>query len=269
METAIKEGRAEDERWHVRRDGSRFFASGVMTTVQDGAGRIIGLAKVMRDITDRKHAETQIEASLREKEVLLKEIHHRVKNNLQMIVSLVSLQSSYLNDAVSIGVLDEMRERIRSISAIHDLLYDSADLSRIDFSSYLQKMVGNLSRLHNFKPSQVDVQVHAEEIYLDVNRAIPCGLIVNELLTNAVKHAFPRDRKGRIEISFRSDAEEHCVLEIADDGIGLPDGLDPKRVTSMGLQLVTLLVEQLDAALEIDGSEGSRFRIGFSCKSRN
>jgi two-component sensor histidine kinase len=197
----------------------------------------------------------------------LKEVHHRVKNNLQMIVSLLSLQSSYLDDPVSVGVLDETRGRIRSISAIHDMLYDSADLSRINFSEYLGKMVGNLSHFHNFKPGKVEVQVRAEEVYLDVNRAIPCGLIINELLTNAVKHAFPSDRSGRIEISFRSDAQDGCVLEVADNGIGLPEDLDPNEVTSMGLQLVRLLVEQLDAALEIHGLDGSRFRIWLPRKS--
>ena len=207
IRTATQNGWAEDERWHLRRDGSRFFASGALTAMHDGRGRTVGFAKVMRDITDRKQAETQIQSSLREKDVLLKEIHHRVKNNLQMIVSLASLQSSYLQDLTAIGVLDEMRNRIQSIAAIHDLLYDSADLSKIDFSSvYLRRMVDSLSpRLHDFQAeSKIDVEVHAEEISLDLNQAIPCGLIVNELLTNAVKHAFPGEQKGsRIEISFQ------------------------------------------------------------------
>jgi two-component system CheB/CheR fusion protein len=266
LETARREGRAEDERWHVRRNGSRFFASGVLTTVRDDEGRLRGFAKVMRDITERKQAEIQNQISLREKEVLLKEIHHRVKNNLQMIVSLISLQSSHLQDPAAIRILDEMHSRVRSIASIHDMLYCSVDLSSIDFSAYLRNIIDNMSRFYDLRPGQIRLHVSAEETSLDLSRAIPCGLIVNELLTNALKHAFPGDRRGDVRITFRC-AEGRCVLEVADNGIGLRSDVNPGEATSMGLQLVALLVEQLDAKLDVDRANGTRFLISFPIRT--
>ncbi|HUQ94634.1 MAG TPA: PAS domain S-box protein [Bryobacteraceae bacterium] len=386
LEIASATGSAEDERWHVRKNGSRFFASGVVTTVRDEASRLRAFAKVMRDVTDRKHAEEQlrqqsqllelaqdiilvrtlygtisfwneaasekygwspseavgqlsgqllqsiypeplanIEAallangrwegevvhttrdltkltvwsrwtlqldsagkplsvleinsditerkaadrqlrtSLREKEVLLKEIHHRVKNNLQVISSLLNLQGEYLADPMARLVLEEMNHRVRSIAAIHGMLYASPDLSSIDFAGYLRIIATDLASLYSERISHVRVEVTSGPVFLDITQAVPCGLIVNELLTNGFKHAFPDSRPGVIKVSFGVSGSQ-CQLEVTDDGVSLPENIQPHTVSSMGLQLVHLLVEQLNGTLELQRSGGTRFQIAFAQK---
>jgi two-component system CheB/CheR fusion protein len=386
LETARTTGRAEGERWHIRKDGSRFFASGVVTTVRDEAGRLRGFAKMMRDITElkkadeqlrqqaqllelaqdvimvrgldgrisfwndaasetygwskaealgqvsydllhtvlpdalpaieaalsaknrwegelvhtrrdgtqltvwsrwalqfdshtkpvcileintditaRKRADQQLRTSLREKEVLLKEIHHRVKNNLQVIASLLSLQSEHIADSKVLAMLEEMNNRVRSIAAIHEMLYGSTDLSRIDFAAYLNTIAKDLMSFFSARPGKVQVKVDSQPISLDITKAAPCGLIVNELLTNSFKHAFHDKHEGLITVSFRCAGEE-CTLEISDNGVGMPAKLDVQSATSMGLQLLGLLVQQLKGKLEIDRSSGTRFTITFASK---
>jgi PAS domain S-box-containing protein len=265
LETARRTGKSDSERWHIRKDGSRFFASGVLTTVRDEAGRLRGFAKVMRDITDRRKAEEQIRGSLREKEILLKEIHHRVKNNLQMIASLLSLQSEYLGHSKAVDLLEDMKGRVRSIAAIHEMLYGSADLSRIDFARYLNTLAKDLLAFYSAAAGRVRLNIHSEPVFMDITQAVPSGLVVNELLTNSLKHAFPDSRAGSIEVSFTCPAEE-CTLEISDDGIGLPSKLDPHNSASMGFQLLMLLVQQLKGKLRIDRGSGTRFTIVFAKK---
>jgi two-component system CheB/CheR fusion protein len=264
LEKARTTGRAEDERWHMRKDGSRFFAGGVLTTVRDEAGRLRGFARIMRDITERKEAEEQIRASLREKEVLLKEIHHRVKNNLQVITSLLSLQAEHLADPKIAGVLDDMKTRVRSIATIHEMLYGSENLARIDFAGYLKSIGSDLLAFY-MASERVKLNLTAEQVFLNITQAVPCGLIVNELLTNSFKYAFPGNKTGTIKVSFRRESGR-CTLEIADDGIGLPADLDLQNSNSMGLHLVSLLVQQLKATLVTDRSKGTRFGISFSPK---
>jgi two-component sensor histidine kinase len=216
----------------------------------------------MRDITDRKQGEEQLRASLREKEILLKEIHHRVKNNLQVIASLLSLQSEYLEESKPLAMLEDMKNRVRSIAAIHEMLYGSADLSRIDFAGYLNSIAKDLMSLYPPSSGRIRADIDSDPIHLDITQAVPCGLIVNELLTNSFKHAFPENRSGVIQIVFRS-VDGACKLEISDDGVGLPENLDPGTSGSMGMQLVTLLVQQLKGEFEIDQSSGTRFTILF------
>ncbi len=261
MGHASTEGRSEDERWHVRKDGSRFFASGVMTVVRDDSGQARGFAKVMRDVTEKKEADEQLRASLREKEVLLKEIHHRVKNNLQVITSLLNIQTQYLRNTEAREVLDDVRNRVHSIAAIHEMLYESGDLSRIDFEAYLRQIASDLIAFYGIDGDRIRVVIDAQPVKLNISQAVPCGLIVSELLTNAVKHAFPDDRRGVVKVRLHPDGE--CVLVVSDDGVGLPENLDPKRSGSMGLQLVHLLTEQLPGTVEIDGSNGTRVTIRF------
>jgi two-component system CheB/CheR fusion protein len=265
LETARRTGKSEDERWHVRKDGSRFFASGVLTTVRDQAGRLRGFARVMRDITERRTVEQQIRGSLHEKEILLKEIHHRVKNNLQMIASLLSLQSEYLGHSKAVELLEDMKSRVRSIAAIHEILYGSADLSQIDFAGYVDALAKDLLSFHSAAANKVRLNIHSEPVFLEITQAVPCGLIVNELLTNSLKHAFPDGRVGSIEVSFTCPVEE-CKLEISDDGIGLPATLDPQNSASMGFQLLMLLIQQIKGKLTVDRSSGTRFTIVFAKK---
>jgi len=264
-ERASAEGSATYERWHVRKDGTRFFAHEVLTAIRDQAGRLRGFAKVMRDATAERQSEEQIRRSLKEKDILLKEIHHRVKNNLQVISSLIQLQSDYLRDPGTLLALDEMHNRVRSIAAIHEMLYGTADVSQVDFAQYLQKIAKDLFSFYQARPEEVRLRTDIADCQLELGQAVPCGLIVNELLSNSLKHAFPDRRPGLVQITLRADGEK-CTLSVGDNGRGLPPDLDPMHATSMGLQLVRLLVEQLQGTLQLDRSQGVRFTITFPFK---
>jgi two-component sensor histidine kinase len=193
---------------------------------------------------------------------LLKEIHHRVKNNLQIIASLLDLQSEFLNRADSKDVLLEMKTRIRSIAAIHELLYKAADFSRIDFRRFIEKLAQDVIAVHRQHATQVDLEIEAESVLLDMTQAVPCGLIANELVTNAFKYAFPEGRRGKIKVSFGSD-QTTWRLEVSDDGIGLPPNIDPKKVNSMGFQLIQLLAQQLKGHVDVIRDVGTHFIIRF------
>jgi two-component system CheB/CheR fusion protein len=269
MENARSKGTSMDERWHVRKDGSIFFANGVLTTIRDSSGRLRGFSKIMRDITEAHRAELRLKdqeqklrGSLAEKEALLKEIHHRVKNNLQIIASLLDLQSEFLDQVDSKEVLLEMKTRVRSIAAIHELLYTATDFSRIEFRRFVEKLAQDVIAVHRQHATQVEVEIHAESVLLDMTQAVPCGLIVNELLTNALKHAFPQGRSGKIVVSFGPD-QANWRLEVGDDGTGLPPEVDPADVNSMGFQLIQLLTQQLGGRLDVIPGEGARFVIRF------
>ena len=273
--TAREKGTAEDERWHLRKDGSRFFATEVLTSVWDSAGRLSGFSKIMRDITERHHAEHQLKVqeqqlrfSLAEKEALLKEIHHRVKNNLQIIASLLDLQSEFLGKVDTRDVLVEMKSRVRSIAAIHELLYTAADFSRIEFRRFIDKLVQDVIAAYRQPGTQVGVEVETQSVRLEMAQAVPCGLIVNELLTNALKHAFPEGREGKIKVSFGSD-ETHWRLAVSDDGAGLAPEVDPQNANSMGFQLIQLLVQQLNGSLHVVRDAGTRFVISFPRNARS
>jgi PAS domain S-box-containing protein len=273
IENARTKGTSLDERWHVRKDGSIFFANGVLAAIRDSSGHLRGFSKIMRDITEARRAEIRLKdqeqklrASLAEKEALLKEIHHRVKNNLQIIASLLDLQSEFLEEADTKDVLLEMKTRVRSIAAIHELLYAAKDFSRIEFRRFVEKLAQDVIAVHRQHAAQVEIKIDAESALLDMTQAVPCGLIVNELLTNSLKHAFPDGRPGKIDVSFGSD-QSGWRLEVNDNGIGLHADIDPENVNSMGLQLVQLLVQQLSGSLHVVRDSGTRFIIIFPRKS--
>jgi PAS domain S-box-containing protein len=261
MRDAASLGRAEDERWHLRKDGSRFWCSGVLTVMHDEQGRLHGFAKVMRDETERRHINDQLRASLAEKEVLLKEIHHRVKNNLQVIASLLTLQANSVEDESVREMFDEACNRVRSIGEIHELLYRSPDLARIDFGAYLRSLAKNLQAFYDDGTERIGIDITAQN-NLPLREAIPCGLIVNELLTNAFKHAFPGGRSGRVQVSLSCD-DGQCVLQVGDDGIGIPAHLDIENASSLGLKLVNVLARQLGGDLRVEGAGGTRISVAF------
>jgi two-component sensor histidine kinase len=225
----------------------------------------VPVLEINSDITARKLSDQQIRTSLREKEVLLKEVHHRVKNNLQLIASLLSLQSEYSADSKALSMLDDMKTRVRSIAAIHEILYGSADLSRIDFAGYLNSIGRDLKSFYSGVAEKVKLTVKSEAVFLDITQAVPCGLIVNELLTNSFKYAFPGDRSGTIEVSFWCQIDK-CILKLSDDGISLPKHVEPENAASMGLQLVTLLVQQLKGKLTVRRHGGTKYTIAFARK---
>jgi two-component sensor histidine kinase len=220
--------------------------------------------KLKLEIAQRTRAEEQIRASLREKEVLLSEIHHRVKNNLQIISSLLALQSEKLDDDNIVAALRDCQGRIRSIALIHDQLYRSVDLSMIDYAEYLTCLTKALLQTHCDKAGSVDIITHADNIFLEVAQALPCSLVINELVTNSLKHAFPAGCAGEIRIGFSRSDDDTYTFTVADNGSGLPQDFDYRNTTSLGLQLVTNLVEsQLRGAIEICNNNGATFRVTF------
>jgi PAS domain S-box-containing protein len=219
------------------------------------------------DITERRRAEAAIQASLREKEVLLREIHHRVKNNMQIISSLLNLQARHYQDPAVAAVFRESHNRIRSMALIHEKLYRAGDLSRLDFSEYIQSMTAHLSLAYGIDPGRIRFEVESEGVFLDINTAIPCGLILNELVSNALAHAFPDGRSGTVRIECRKDEGRSVLLVVADDGIGLPEDFDIRRSASFGLEVVALLVDQLGGTLEWNREGGTKFQIRFGTVS--
>lgn len=206
----------------------------------------------------------ELEASLQEKTILLKEIHHRVKNNMQVIASIINLQAERLTDDTTKEIFRSLQTRIYSMASVHEALYNSRNLAQIDFKVYLENMLRSLMMVYKIGTDSFDVKLDIEEIYLGVDYAVPCGLIVNELLTNAMKYAFPDSSKGELKVSMALSAEDHkYVLEISDNGVGLPENFDIKCQQSLGMLLVNALVGQIDASLEIKHTGGTCYKIKF------
>jgi PAS domain S-box-containing protein len=225
-------------------------------------GRMMILA-IVRDITERKKTESRLNAAIGEKELLLREIHHRVKNNMQVISSLLSLQSKGFHDKVVLEAFKESQTRIRTMALIHEKLYQTRDLSRIDISDYVTNLVSYLFRAYRIDPGRIGLETDLARKSLDINTSIPCALIINELVSNALKHAFPGGRKGLISIKLREDGDGILHLEVRDDGVGIPEAIDIHRTESLGIQIVMMLVEQLEGRLELDRARGTAFRIDF------
>jgi PAS domain S-box-containing protein len=222
-------------------------------------GRVTHCVVVSHDITVRKSTEDQLQTSLREKEVLLKEVHHRVKNNLQVISSLLSLQSSSIESSETRELVRESQNRVRSMALIHEKLYQSDSLARIDFGEYLRNLTRDLFR--SYSAGGVALKLQAEDVPLDVDAAVPCGLIVNELVSNALKYAFPAGRGGELSVSFARVALDRYALTVTDNGVGLPKDLDVRNARTLGLQLVTMLVTQLHGTLDVVSDGGTTFLI--------
>jgi len=231
--------------------------------IDTATGKMRGVIEYVRDITPRKQAEEALRASLHEKEILLKEIHHRVKNNMQVISSLLSLQSRHLTDKAAIEMFRESQQRIRSMALVHEKLYQSKDLSRIDFSKYIESLIMFLFHSYRVNSDLVRMKTEVRNVLLDINSAIPCGLIINELVMNAFKHAFPGGRKGEIIVSLRPSGDDRFILSVSDDGVGFPAGLDFHKTETLGMQLVTMLVDQLDGTISLERKPGTRFEVVF------
>jgi PAS domain S-box-containing protein len=232
--------------------------------LRDENNELRGGVVVFRDVTAHRRAEEQIKSSLREKELLLKEIHHRVKNNLQVIYSLLSLQSDYVKDQRSLELFRESQNRIKSMALIHQELYKSGDVETVDFAAYVHDLAANLFRSYGVRAHVIRTRIEITGILLPLQTAIPCGLILNELVTNALKYAFPAGRSGEIRIAFSPDPADGFILTIADDGIGLPKDIDFRNTESLGLRLVVTLVQQLKGAIELLPGPGTEFCITFA-----
>ncbi len=230
--------------------------------------RTAALSKVNEDlrkeITERKKAEEQINTSLQEKLVLLREIHHRVKNNLQVISSLLNLQSGYIEDKKSLEIFRESQTRVRSMALIHEKLYQSKDLNKIEFSEYVKSLTRDLFTSYSVDQERVKLLYDIDGIYFEIDTAILCGLIINELVSNSLKHAFPGSKSGHIYINLKEKGKNMYELSLKDDGIGFPEEIDFRNTDSLGLQLVTTLTDQLGGEIQLNKNGFTEFMIAFS-----
>lgn len=244
---------------HYRKDGTEMILE-VNASVIDYRGKP-AILSISRDITERKHAEQQINRSLKEKEILLKEIHHRVKNNMQIISSLLDLQADALENPMVFQAFQDSKNRIRSMALVHENLYQSGDLARIGTEEYIRSVVGYfLSTYGNFE-DRIVPNIQVENISLDMDTAVPIGLILTELLSNALKHAFLPGRKGKLTIRFRSRGKKALTLIVQDNGVGFPREIDIDKPGSLGLQLVSLLARQLKGTIEVERRSGTSFKV--------
>jgi PAS domain S-box-containing protein len=244
-------------------DGKKKTILNYTAPVLDAQGNIQGALVVNQDITERKRAEEAVKASLREKEILLREIHHRVKNNMQIISSLFNLQAGYIKDEDARRMLREGQLRIRAMALVHEKLYQSRDMSKIDFSDYLRSLSDHLFHFFSVEADRIRLETNLEHVQLDVNSAVPCGLLATELITNALKHAFPGDRKGVVGVRLYRREDGAVELHVSDDGVGFPEAVDFRKTGSLGLQIVSLLVGQLEGTIELDRENGAAFTIVF------
>lgn len=231
--------------------------------------QIFRLNALLEDKVEERTAQlVQSHEQTEEREVLLKEIHHRVKNNLQVISSLLNLQAGYIEDAEVLAMFRESSNRILSMGLIHEKLYQSEDLAWIDFSAYVRSLVDVIVDSYGMSAETVSFHTQVEIEKLDIDIALPCGLIINELVSNALKHAFPDGQRGEVHIGLGAREDGKQVLTVRDSGGNFPADLDFRRTQSLGLKLVTSLVNQLQASIDLDRSNGTEFSIAFSTSTR-
>ncbi len=232
---------------------------------RDEKGQIVGVFAAARDITERKQAEEKIHAALWEKDILLNEIHHRVKNNLQVISSLLKLQARSTQSPELIDSFRESQSRIHAMALVHEKLYNSRDFSGIDLAGYMRSLSQELLQSHKINLGEIDLTIQTDGVVrVNIIKAIPCGLILNELISNALKHAFPGDGPGEIKIIIRETKDTEIEIVVRDNGVGLPDDVDIHAPRSLGLDLVNGLVKnQLDGQIEVRRDKGTEFRIKF------
>ena len=247
----------------VSPDGDTYWIESKGQAIYDKTGKPLKMTGIDLDITERKLAETQIKASLREKEVLLQEIHHRVKNNLQVISSLLDLQSQRINDKTTLEMFQESQNRIKLMALVHETLYEYKNFAKINFSAYLKSLTIYLFRAYKIETSHITLELDFDEIYLNLDKAVPCGLIISELVSNSLKYAFPNQTNGKIRISVNCDEDGYIQLIIRDNGVGFPINWNFNSINSLGLQLVNVLINQIEGTLEFNNSQGVQFKISF------
>ncbi len=302
LRIAVAEERVEEDRWYVRSDSTLLWGSGIVTTLRDEGGHLLGFSKIVRDMTSHKRARqktndelelrvenrttelskaneqlqreiserelaaAQLKASLQEKEVLLKEVHHRVKNNLQIISSLLNLQSEHMQDKQARESFQVSQKRIESMALIHEKLYQSNDLAQIEFDDYVQDLVDSLFYSYEVNSSAIARKTSLDKVSLDINTAIPCGLIINELISNILKHAFPAGKSGEFQVELHNNNDNQVALIISDNGVGFPLDFDFNQTESLGLQLVNTLTAQIGGTIELNKSVGTEFKITFPAR---
>lgn len=271
----------------IRKDGAVLHLE-IDVTVLRERGRAVGTRSYIWDISERRKIEEKLrkvqgeletrvqertedlvranealQTALAEKEVLLREIHHRVKNNLQVITSILNLQSRHAEDSHTRDVLEESRSRIQSMTMVYEQLYQAEDLSRIDFRRYVRNLAGALHVSHHANHEAIKLNTDVDDFQLDIGTAIPCGLIISELVLNSLKHAFPENTEGQIDVAFRAGKKMQCTLMVRDNGVGLPEDLNVDSANTLGLQLVRALVDQLEGRVQMVRNNGTKFIIKF------
>jgi PAS domain S-box-containing protein len=290
METLNEKGSFKGEATNMRKDGEHFIADMAISLFMDENNNPNGFVGSLRDITENKRLEMElaiyhvnleakviertaeltdanikVNDSLHEKEVLLREIHHRVKNNLQIVSSLLESQTRYIDDHRILAMFKDSQNRIASMALIHEKLYQSTSLSKINIAEYIKDLADNLLITYSETSSNITMNIKSEPISLNIETAIPCGLIINEIITNSLKYAFPDNRSGLITINFNSDQDNNLTLIVADNGIGLPRDFDLTKSKSLGLSLINSLAKrQLDGTIEIVDNNGTLFKISFT-----
>ncbi len=258
LELLLGVGR-KDTRWQ-RKDGSEFLGESPRSELPWN-GRSI-CVYILRDMTPPSVTEGRLLATLREKDVLIEEVHHRVKNNLQVITSLLGLQARTIKDPATRKKFEESRYRIQAMAILHEILYESSSLAEIDFADYIRRLVEHLVRSYG-AASRIRTEVRLQALQCHRDVALPCGLIVNELLSNAFKYAFPGGKNGEIRVVLRRGSRGRVHLMVRDNGAGLPPGLDWKTSPTLGLRLVRTLARQIDAEVKTSGRAGTLFSITF------
>jgi two-component sensor histidine kinase len=248
-----------------RVDGTIQWVRWVIQPWLNITGKIGGILIFTEDITNTIKAEEILKKSLAEKEVMLKEIHHRVKNNLQVISSLVSIQADNLTDERMRDEFNDVCDRIRSMALIHEKLYRTGDLAHLDFAEYSTSLLQYLWNSHATLAEKVQLNLVLAPVSMSIETAVPCGLLLNELASNALKHAFPNNRSGNVTVSLEHAPSTNTVhLRVCDDGIGLPAGVNWRQSKSLGLRLVIILAGQLHATVDTGTGPGTDFRVTFS-----
>ena len=222
------------------------------------------------DITERKENEARLKQSLREKEVLLKEVHHRVKNNMQVISSLLNLQAARIGDPALKAAFKDSQSRVRAMAIIHETLYLSENVSEINLRPYLSKLANSLFQTYNTSPARIALNLDAEDVLLDIDQAIPCGLVLNELISNSLKYAFPENRRGEISLGVHTNPDGNIVLVFGDNGVGLPEDMDIHQTDSLGLSLAAKLMQrQIGGSIEVSRENGLHYTLTFSPRVRH
>lgn len=267
-EKMLSDGFVRSEELQLKKkDGTPITTSVSAVAVKEEKGKVKYYDGIIEDISEHKRAEEKIKASLKEKEVLLQEVHHRVKNNMQIISSLFNLQSRRIKDKKAYEIFKSSQNRVRSMALIHERLYQSKDFARIDCTEYVQVLTRHLFSSYGINPNVIKLNINIKDVLMDINTAIPCGLIINELVSNSLKHGFPGGKKGEIKIAMHPLNENEIELIVSDNGIGLPEEVDFRDTESLGLHLVTILAEdQLHGEIKLDRTRGTSFHIRFRVK---
>ncbi len=209
-----------------------------------------------------RQAHEQLKVMVQERDLLIQEIHHRVKNNLQIITSLIDLQLNAKQEQQPSEILEDLKNRIQLMAILHDKLYHQSSLQNVNLGEYIKSIIDNLTRSYNINLGKIQIDISTVEIIVPFQKAIPFGLLVNEITSNALKHAFPQGSSGKINVHVTSD-QNHIYITIADNGIGLPDAFDIKHIQTLGLQLVEMLVMQLKGTIHISSSKGTKINLQF------